>query len=187
MGTNDIASAANPAGTHTKASGQQKPPTIPPHLLRMLEALKPILERQGSLQGRPDTSGGLTWRLRFMEPGPAGNPLQRSFELGGRAEVEAVRLWLRELRRGYQEKVETERRSREEAATKESQKKEQRSALRAYCISVGQSRRQRRDLGKEFDSVADDPRRVIMMCERARVYGPLPPRRVGRPLNRRLW
>lgn len=152
----------------------------------MLEGLKPVLERQGSLQRREGPYGE-SWRLRYLEPGPDGSRVQRSFELGGRAEVEAVGTWLHHCQQGYRVKVEAERLSREEASAQQRKAEETRATLRAYCVGVGNSRRQRRDLGKEFDAVADDPRKVIMLCTKARVYGPLPPRRAGRPLKRRLW
>jgi hypothetical protein len=122
-----------------------------------------------------------------MEAGPDGKRRQRSVELGDSAVVEAVVGWLRGRRREYQAKVEAEKRSREEAVAKERRAEETRTNLRTFCMDVGQSRRQRQDLGREFDAIANDLRQVALMCTRAKVFGPLPPRPAGRPLKRRLW
>ena len=156
---------------------------IPNQLRSDLEALRPILERQGVVQFRHDPDRPGNYRLRFREfNSDAGFTLHRSVSLGrdpaiGEAVAVLIRRWQDEFR-PHKEKIEQAPVS---TVPENPPHDIARDAAQALC---GGGWRRREQVGAWYDKAIQDPAEML----RFTLSGKLPaPRRAGRPPKKRLW
>ena len=154
---------------------------IPAHLMKLLMDLKPVLEHQGSVQVHIGQVPTFRLRVRVKDPSE-DRARYRRIPLGHDVMMaRAVDQVITQFRKGYWERWAQQSRAR----VFRTEHEKNMTDFRAHCASFGHSRRQKRDIGREFDKIRDDPRKVFSFCFFAPVA--YAPRRPGRPLKNRSW
>ena len=156
---------------------------IPNQLRSDLEALRPILERQGVVQFRHDPDRSGTYRLRFREfNSDAGFTLHRSVSLGrdpaiGEAVAVIIRHWQDEFQ-PHKGKIEQATVS---TVPENPPQDIARDAAQALC---GGGWRRREQVGAWYDKALNDPAEMM----RFNITGAFPAvRKGGRPLKHKTW
>jgi hypothetical protein len=156
---------------------------IPTELYTDLEALRPILERQGVVQYRQGTDRRGMYRLRFREFSTrAGFTLHRSMSLGYQPAVaEAVAVLIRRWQDEFQASSNSSKTTSGAQTTVAPTADAAREAAQAVC---GGGWRRRQQIGEWFDQAVQDPAEML----RFTFTGKFPtPRKAGRPPKKRLW
>ncbi|MEI6233309.1 MAG: hypothetical protein WCT04_09665 [Planctomycetota bacterium] len=156
---------------------------IPAELRSDLEALRPVLERQGVVQYRRSADRPGSYRLRFREfSKSAGFTLHRSFALGDDPVVaEAVAALVQQ----WQDEHVAVRKA--VAPPPESPKPEAPPSDLAREVAqllAGGGWRRKEQIGEWYDQALKDPTEIL----RFSMTGRFPPaRKAGRPPKKRLW
>lgn len=156
---------------------------IPAELRGDLEALRPVLERQGVVQYRryPDRPGA--YRLRFREfNSSAGYTQHRSFALGNNSLIaEAVAALVQQWQDQFQAGAKSTEPPPETPKSKPAQADPARDVAQ---LLAGGGWRRKEQIGAWYDAALSDPAEMI----RFTFSGKFPsPRTAGRPPKKRLW
>ncbi len=158
------------------------PATLPMPLRLQLEALRPFLERQGTLIRRSEAGRRPRWRLRVHQHSEEGLPRHRSIAIGDDDTAATVR----DLLTSWRAEKKSQDALQEAACLKALQQKRELAILRRSVIaSRGGGRCARQRTGREFDAAVQDSLRLFAFL----TLGPwnADNGHSGRPRKDRLW
>ena len=155
---------------------------IPPTLRADLDALRPILEKQGCVQTRRDPDRLESYRLRFREFNTsAGFTQQRNINLG---RDPALADDVRSLVRGWQERFQATQRTAARAPTSPGPHSQDDPARRIALLLAGGDWRRQKQIGEWYDKAHQNPAEMLrFVCSHQFPA----PRKAGRPPKSRLW
>jgi hypothetical protein len=141
-----------------------------------LEALRPYLEREGTIEYREEPGREPGYRLRYRVEDVDGVRRQKAIQLGDEATAEEAQKVLDRYRAEKRRQEQFKTQADEEAAIERNML---RNVRRAVLCKAGSNPARRKQVAKEFDEAAKDPKRLYNYLQLT-LMGANEPRR-GRP------